>query len=108
MKWANTWLLMAISCLAAASAIAADYSSYSTEDLANMRGTMQNATIEERNAFHTEWQKRLQSMSLEERQKYAGRPANAPQSSGSYGGYGRGQGRGCGRGAAGVCPYGLR
>lgn len=107
-KWTKTWLLMAISCFTAASALAADYSGYSTEDLAKMRGAMQNATIEERNAFRAEWQKRLQTMSLQERWQYAGRPANAQQNSAGYGGYGRGQGRGGGRGACGICPYGLR
>jgi hypothetical protein len=108
MKQTKIWLFMAISCLAAASALAADYSGYSTGDLATMRGAMQNATIEERNAFRSEWQKRLQAMSLQERQQYTGRPANAPQNSAGYSGYGRDHGRGGSRGACGVCPYGLR
>ena len=70
-----------------------DYSSYSTEQLANMRGTLRNASQEERNAFRSEWQKRMLSMSASERQQYMGRPANAP----AYGaGYGKGRGRGQG------------
>ncbi|MGQ9498767.1 MAG: DUF1104 domain-containing protein [Dissulfurimicrobium sp.] len=89
MKQAKTWLLVAISCLAAASALAADYSGYSTEDLATMRGTMQNVTIEEQNAFRSEWQKRLKTMSLQERRQYAERPTNAPQNSADYSEYGK-------------------
>ncbi len=73
---------------------ATDFSKYSTEELSNMRGTMQNATVEERNAFRTEWQKRIQNMSQEERQKYLG----SPSSSGSQYGTGQKQGGGKGRG----------
>lgn len=59
------------------SVYAVDYSTMSTEELAKMRGTMQNATVQERNAFQKEWQKRIQNMTQEERQKYLGRPDNA-------------------------------
>lgn len=58
---------------------AADYSALSTEELANMRGTLQNATEEERKAFQNEWQKRTQNMTQEERQKYLGKPEGAGQ-----------------------------
>ena len=44
----------------AGNAFAEDYSRYSTEELANMRGTLQDASQEERDAFRAEWQKRLQ------------------------------------------------
>lgn len=64
----------------ASSAFAADYSNMSTEELSKMRGTMQNATVEERNAFQNEWQKRVQNMTHEEKQKYMGKPENAGQS----------------------------
>lgn len=63
----------------ASSAFAADYSNISTEELSKMRGTMQNATVEERNTFQNEWQKRVQNITQEERQKYAGKPENAGQ-----------------------------
>lgn len=62
---------------------ATDYSSLTTEELAAMRGTMQNATEEDHNAFRHEWQERIRNMSPEERQNYAGPPENAPR-------YGRG------------------
>jgi len=90
-------------------AFAEDYSQYTTEELANMRGTLQDASQEERDAFRAEWQKRLQDMTPEERQEYTGRPENARsqpsadrmQGSGNAqgrGGYGKGAGRGFGRG----------
>jgi len=56
---------------------ASDYSSMSIDELANIRGTLYNATIEERNEFRSEWQKQIQSMTFEERQQYMGRPSNA-------------------------------
>ena len=73
-----------------------DFSTYTNEELASMRGTMRNATEEERTAFRDEWQKRLQTMTMEERRQYSGRPANAPAD-----GSGSGQGRGMGRGGRG-------
>ncbi|MBN2653995.1 MAG: DUF1104 domain-containing protein [Nitrospirae bacterium] len=63
----------------ASALFAADYSTMSTEELASMRGKMQNATVQERSAFQNEWQKRVQTMSAEDRQKYLGRPQGAGQ-----------------------------
>jgi hypothetical protein len=63
--------------LTAGNIMAADFSQHSTEDLSRMRGTMQNVTQQERDAFRTEWQKRIQNTSQEERQKYMGRPEKA-------------------------------
>lgn len=60
-------------------ALATDYSKYSTEELSKMRGTLRNATQEEREAFRAEWQKRMQEMSPEERARYIGPPENAPR-----------------------------
>jgi hypothetical protein len=53
------------------------YSSYSTEELAAMRGTLRDATVEERTMFQTEWQSRVLEMDATTRQEYMGRPANA-------------------------------
>jgi hypothetical protein len=74
-------LVIAISMLTSV-ALPADFSQYSTEELAAMRGTMQNLTEEERADFRTEWQKRLQSMPLEDRQQYSRRPYNTGSQSG--------------------------
>ncbi len=74
------------------------------------RGTLQDASPEERDAFRAEWQERLQDMAPEERQKYSGRPDNAQSQQGEgrvqgsgnaegRGGYGKGAGRGFGRGS---------
>ena len=90
-------------------AFAEDYSKYTTEELASMRGTLQDASPEERESFRAEWQKRLQNMTPEERQQYTGRPDNAQCQPGAGrmqgrgkgqggGGYGKGMGRGSGRG----------
>ena len=57
----------------------ADFSTCTNEELASMRGTMRDASAEDRAAFRKEWQNRLQSMTVEERQKNIGRPANAPE-----------------------------
>jgi hypothetical protein len=56
------WILSTMlgSAMLIAAAFAADYSAMTTEELANLRGKMQNATVEERNAFKNEWQKRIQ------------------------------------------------
>jgi len=70
--------------------MAEDYSAYSTEDLAAMRGTRVHATAEERQAFRDEWQRRINSMTVDERRQYSGRPANA---------YGQGDGQGYGYGS---------
>jgi len=89
--------LLASALMIGSSALAVDYSQYSTEELYKMRGTMRNATEEEREAFRTEWQKRMREMSPEERMQYRGRPDNATRDGQGYQ-YGRGQGRGMGQG----------
>jgi hypothetical protein len=60
------------------SALAEDYSSMSTAELAELRGTMRNIPAENVSAFRSEWQSRLQQMTPEEQQAYRGRPENAP------------------------------
>jgi hypothetical protein len=65
--------------LMATPVLAADYSSMTTEELSSLRGTMRNATQEEHSAFQQEWQSRMQQMTPDERQKYMGRPDNAPR-----------------------------
>lgn len=56
------------------SALAADYSMMPTEELARMRGKMQDAPIEERQAFQNEWQRRVREMTAEEQRRYLGKP----------------------------------
>jgi len=58
--------LMIIALLASA-AWAADFSQMSTEQMMNMRGSV---PVDDRPAFQQEMQKRMQSMSPQERQKY--------------------------------------
>jgi hypothetical protein len=98
-------------------AFAVDYGSMTTEELSQLRGTMRNATFGERNAFRQEWQKRVQSMTREEREKYQvnrnGRYGNGrarekygdSDARGMHGspggGYGGGKGFGGGRGGRG-------
>lgn len=104
--------ILAVSLLGATLAFAVtDYSAMSNDELAAKRGTMQSATVEERNVFQNEWQARVQKMSPEERNQAVARPANAPQDGsgqqqqqgkgsgqrlqdGSGGGSGRGMGGG--------------
>jgi len=80
-------IAMAMAMVFALPVLAADYSAYSTEELAAMRGTMASSTEEERQSFRNEWQQRISSMSVDERRQYVGRPANAS-----------GNGQGCKRG----------
>lgn len=62
----------------------ADYGNHTNEEMAAMRGTMRNASSEERAAFSAEWQKRVQSMSVEDRQKYSSRPEKAAADGSGY------------------------
>ncbi len=103
MDMKRAWILQAF-CLGSlltlsSMVMAADYSRYSTEELAAMRGTLRNLSAEEREAFRTEWQKRLQQMSPEERATYTrGNGAGMGSGSCSGQGYGQGLGKGYGRG----------
>lgn len=83
----------------AASAVAVDYSAMTTEELSGLRGTMYNATQEERDAFRTEWLTRVEKMSQDERQTYLGSGSGLGQ--GKRGGSGLGDGSGRGKGGGG-------
>ena len=95
-------IILALACsILADNAFAVDYSQYTTEELASMRGTMRDASEEQRDAFRAEWQKRLQDMTREERQKYVGKPDNGQCQSGAgrMRGGGNAQAKdGCGKG----------
>lgn len=72
-------------------AIAADYSSMSTEELVQMRSQIRDMSDEERNSFRNEMRSRVQSMSAEERARF--QQANRQNSAkGSGAGYGGGNG----------------
>ena len=77
--------MVMISGLMAGQLLAMDFSVKTTAELAEMRGTMQSASLEERDAFKTEWQKRLAAMSPETRSKYMGPPDAAPRDGSGYG-----------------------
>ncbi len=79
MKHLTSISVLATAVLMSGIAIATDYSGLTTEELSRVRGTLQNATDQERDAFRTEWQSRVQNMTQDERQQYAGRPENAGQ-----------------------------
>ena len=102
-----TTIIIGFAIVLAVSAVpawAVDYSNYTNDELAAIRGTLRDASAEDRAAFAKEWQDRLQSMTVEERQNYAGRPANAPADGTGYrtnapsGGYGMNQQSGRGGG----------
>ena len=63
--------------LLASGAFAANFSKMSTEEMMNMRGSV---PVANRSAFQQEMQKRMQSMTPQERQKYKGNcaPSNCP------------------------------
>ena len=83
--------IMIISALACMALWATDFSQMSTEELMNMRGTV---SLDERPAFQQEMQKRMQTLTPEERQKYMG----AGQGKGMGNGMGQGKGMGNGMG----------
>lgn len=49
-----------------------NFSTLPTGELAALKGTLQNASQEERAAFIKEWQKRVEAMTPEQRQQYTG------------------------------------
>ena len=86
---------------------AADYKAMSTEELSNLRGTMQTAPQAERDAFRAEWNSRLDQMTPSERQNYMGSrkgmdergtPVHNSGRMGSGSGAGGGMGSGSGSG----------
>ena len=83
--------IMIISALACMALWATDFSQMSTEELMNMRGTV---SLDERPAFQQEMQKRMQTLTPEERQKYMG----AGQGKGMGNGMSQGKGMGNGMG----------
>lgn len=80
---------------------AADYESMSTQELSQLRGTMYNKSDEERDAFRSVWQQRINRMSEEEKAKYLGSGSGRGQGNRSGTGLGDGTGRGRGNGAQG-------
>lgn len=77
-------------------ATAADYQSMTNEELSVIRNTLQNATQEERDAFHSEWSGRLEQMSPEEMASYSS--AGPGKGNGLQDGSGDGEGSGNGSG----------
>lgn len=78
------------------SVLAADYSSMSTQELSELRGTMFNAGKDEQEAFRAEWSKRVQNMNEEEKATYLS--SGSGRGAGNRGGMGLGDGSGRGRG----------
>ncbi len=70
----TVFIITAACILFAGNVFAKDFSSYSTEELNNMRGTLWDASAEERDEFRQEWQGRISEMTPEERQQYMGGP----------------------------------
>ena len=89
-------MIVALAAITATTVWAAtDYSTMSNEELSKIRGTLHSASLEERNAFRTEWRQRVQNMTPEEQQQYLGHPAcGAAGGSGGQQGNGYGNGRG--------------
>ncbi len=77
--------MLMVSGLMSAQLLAADYSGKSLEELADIRGTLREASVQDRNDFRQEWQKRLSAMTPEERVQYMGPPANAQRDGTGYG-----------------------
>lgn len=87
--------LVALTC---SPVLAADYMKMSTEEMAGMRGSMQQESQTERSAFQKEWQARVRQMSTEEKQQYMG-PSTSSGIGGQYKKGNRGSGAGAGMGS---------
>ena len=87
-------------------AVAADYSTMSTEEMVNMRSQVREMSTEDQNSFRTEMRSRTQSMSDEERSSFQqSRGQGSGGGSGSMNRYGQGSGGGGGSYGSG---YGSR
>jgi len=93
---------VAILAVSAPAMAVTDYSSYSLQELAQMRGTMSDKSLEERQAFRDAWRAKIQNASPEERATYMrGKGYGARGSynnNNSYKGQGNGTCNGSGRG----------
>ncbi len=90
-------MILGLSLLSMPVLAATDYNNLTNEEMAAKRGTMRDATSDDRDAFRTEWQTRVNNMSQEERQLAVGRP-QAAQKDGTGHQYGQGGGHGGGNG----------
>lgn len=89
-------IIPAILFLGITSALAADYSSMSTQELSDLRGTMFNAAKDDQDAFRAEWTKRVENMNEDDKAKYLS--SGSGRGAGNRGGIGLGDGSGRGRG----------
>lgn len=64
-------VLIAGALLLAVPALAADYSSYSMQELSQMRGTMMDKSQEEKDAFRNAWRQKMRNATPEERAEYS-------------------------------------
>ena len=87
-------------------AVAADYSSMSTEELMDMRSQSRDMSTEDRDSYRSEMRSRVQSMSDDERSSFQqSRGQGSGGGSGSQNRYGQGSGGGGGSYGSG---YGSR
>jgi len=90
--------IIAIALLATA-VWAADFTGYTTEQLISMRGTV---PVQDRADFRAEMQKRMQTMTPQQRQLFMQSKKNRSGMGGGAGGAGQGRGR---QGGAGMGTY---
>lgn len=80
-------------------ALCTDYQKMTTKELSELRGTMYNASQEDRDAFRAEWTKRLEKMTPEEQEQFLGAGGGRGKGSRMGNGLGDGSGRGKGGGS---------
>lgn len=56
-----------------------DYAQMTTEELFQLHGAVQNASEIERKEYQLEWEKRVATMTDEEKQQYLTSPGNSPE-----------------------------
>ena len=75
-------------------AVAADYSSMSTEEMTQMRSQVRDMSAEDQNSYRNEMRSRVQSMSTDERASFQQMNRQGSGSGGYGSGYGSRQGGG--------------
>jgi hypothetical protein len=79
--------------------VGAEYRQMTTQELSDLRGTMYNASQQERDAFRAAWTERIKQMTPEEKQRYLVPGGGTGKGNRSGNGIGDGTGRGRGGGS---------
>lgn len=69
-RWMGTGLSLLLALVCGTAVWAMDFGAMSNQELAELRGAIENAPPAEQDAFRLEWEKRLATMGEEEKKRY--------------------------------------